>query len=325
MTTVGVNWRIAVVGAAFAVLAAACGNAPDEGAADAGGTGAAGGGGEALSGAIEVDGSSTVAPLTDAVAEEYNAEQPDVRVNVGVSGTGGGFERFCAGETDISDASRSIKPEEAALCEENGVEFTELKVGTDALTVVTNPEAAFVDCLTVDELAKIFGPEDPAKTWQQVRAEFPDAPLEVFAPGTDSGTYDFMVEDVLGLEESRQDYSAAEDDNIIAQGVIGTPNAWGFFGFAYYQENQDQVKALALDGGNGCVAPSVETAQDGTYPATRPLFIYVDNESLQRPEVADFVGYYLDNVQSLITDIGYVPETEAAIAEAKQAFEAATQ
>jgi phosphate transport system substrate-binding protein len=312
------RWLVAFV-AALAVIATGCGNAQDEGSPAAGGARqpAGGEGDEALSGTIEVDGSSTVEPLTTAVAEEYSVEQPEVLVNVGVSGTGGGFERFCRGETDISNASRPIKPEEAALCEQGGVEFVELQVGTDALSVITSPQTDFATCLTTAELAKIFGPDAPATTWNQVRPDFPATPLAVFAPDTDSGTYDFMVADILGVEAARQDYNASADDNIILQGVSGTPGSWGFLGYAYYQNNQDRVKAFEIDGGEGCVAPSVETAQDGTYPLTRPLFVYVKREALQRPEVAGFVTYYLDNVQALIEDVGYVPETEADLEETR--------
>ena len=267
--------------------------------------------GEALSGAIDIDGSSTVAPLTDAVSEEFAGVQPDVTVNLGESGTGGGFERFCGtGDTDISNASRPIKDEEAALCEENGIAFTELQVGTDALTMVVNPATDFVTCLTTEEIVKIWGP-DGVSSWDEVNPEFPAEPLEVFAPGADSGTYDFMNETVLepsDIEEPRQDYNASEDDNVIAQGVIGTPGAWGYFGFAYFQENSDTVTAVEFDAGEGCVAPSKETAQDGSYGLTRPMFIYVKNESLARPEVAEYATFYLDNVEGLIEEVGYVPD-----------------
>jgi phosphate transport system substrate-binding protein len=284
-------------------------------------------GGEALSGSIEIDGSSTVAPLTDAISEEYAAAQPDVIVNLGVSGTGGGFERFCGtGDTDISNASRPIEEDEVALCEENGIEFTEIRVGTDALTMVANPATDFVTCLTTEELITIWGPEDSATSWDQVNPEFPAEPLEVFAPGADSGTYDFFNETILEpaeIEEPRQDYNASEDDNIISQGVQGTPGAWGYFGFAYYQENQDTLTAIEYDAGEGCVAPSVETAQDDSYKLSRPLFIYLKNESLARPEVADFATFYLDNVNSLIESVGYIPATDEEIGEAQAAVEEA--
>ena len=321
------RWQVMLLAlVALAMLAAGCGNAPEDGntAVAEEGAGADGSAeGDALSGTIEIDGSSTVEPITGAVAEEFAAAQGEVEVNVGVSGTGGGFERFCAGETDISNASRPIKDEEVALCEEAGVEPLELKVGTDALTMVTNPETDFVSCLTTEQVTKIFGPDAPAKTWADVDAEFPDEALEVFAPGTDSGTYDFMVEDVLDLEAARQDYNASEDDNIIAQGVQGTPGSWGFFGFAYFQENEGSVKAIEYDAGEGCVAPSAEAAQDGSYKMTRPLFIYVKTESLQRPEVEEFVRFYLEQAPGLVEEVGYIPETEESYGETQSAFDEA--
>jgi len=339
---------IAALSVIVALLAAACGNSPEatgedgaattpadtadtpEGTDTPGGTETDAdtpepvveGEGEPLSGSIEIDGSSTVAPLTEAIAEEYSAEQPDVRANIGVSGTGGGFERFCAGETDISNASRPIDEEEVALCEEAGVDFTELRVGTDALTVVVNPANDFATCLTFDELTAIFGAEEPAANWNEVNPEFPDSPLQVFAPDVDSGTYDFMLE-TLDIEESRQDYSASSDDNQIVTGVQGSEGGWGFFGFAYFQENEEALKAVEIDGGEGCVAPAVETAQDDSYPLTRPLFIYVKNEALTRPEVADFASFYLDNVGEVITDVGYIPEPEEAAEEARSALDQA--
>ena len=282
--------------------------------------------GDVLSGSIEIDGSSTVAPLTNAIAEEYAAVQPDVIANIGVSGTGGGFERFCGvGDTQISNASRPIDEEEVALCEQNGIEFTEVRVGTDALTMVTNPATDFVDCLTTEEVIAIWGPEG-ATSWDQVNAEFPAEPIEVFAPGADSGTYDFFNETILepaGIEQPRQDYTSSEDDNIIAQGIIGTPGSWGYFGFAYFQENAQQVKALAYDAGEGCVEPSIATAQDDSYKLSRPLFIYVRNDALSDPAVADFITYYLENVNSVIESVGYIPAPDDVIAESQAAVEEA--
>lgn len=282
----------------------------------------------ALSGTIEVDGSSTVGPLTDAIAEEYAAVQPDVRVNLSISGTGGGFERFCdVGDTQISNASRPIKQEEADLCAENGIEFTEVRVGTDALTMVTNEATEFLDCLTTDELVTLWGP-DGATTWDQVNPDFPAEEIQIFAPGADSGTYDFFNETVLepnDIEEPRQDYNGSEDDNIIAQGIIGTPNSWGFFGFAYFVNNPTGLRAVAYDAGGGCVEPSVETAQDDSYGLTRPLFIYLKNSALSEPHVADFVTFYLDTVNDVIEDVGYVPAPEATIAEAQAAVETAIE
>jgi phosphate transport system substrate-binding protein len=278
----------------------------------------------ALSGSIEIDGSSTVAPLTDAIAEEYAAIQPDVIVNLSVSGTGGGFERFCGtGDTQFSNASRPIKQSEAELCASNGIEFTEIRVGTDALTMVTSPDTPdTVACLTTDEIVKIFGPEG-VDTWDQVNPAFPNVAISIYAPDTDSGTYDFMLSDILDIEESRQDYNSSADDNIISQGVSGTPGSWGFFGFAYYINNTDAFTALEYDGGDGCVAPSVETAQDGTYLATRPLFVYVRNDALEDPAVADFATFYLETVNDVIDEVGYIPATDAELAEARAAVAAA--
>jgi len=306
----------------LALTLAACG---DEGTDDST-AGGEGGSEEALSGSIEIDGSSTVGPLTDAISEEFSAVQPDVTVNLGISGTGGGFERFCeTGDTDISNASRPIKEEEAALCEENGIEYTEIRVGTDALTMVVNPETDYVTCLTTEELVTLWGP-DGATSWDQVNPEFPADPIEIFAPGVDSGTYDFFNETILepsDIEEPRQDYNASEDDNVISQGIQGTPGAWGYFGFAYFVENQDTLTAVEYDAGEGCVAPSVETAQDGSYGLTRPLFIYVKNEALSRPEVAAFATFYLETVNDIIESVGYIPETEDDLAEATNALEEA--
>jgi phosphate transport system substrate-binding protein len=316
--------------AMLALLLTACGGDDDSAAEEApissegGGTSEAvdGGGGEA--GVIEIDGSSTVGPLTDAVAEEYANEDPETQVNVGVSGTSGGFERFCGtADTDISNASRPIDEEEVALCEENGIEYVEVRVGTDALTMVTSPDTEGIACLTTDEVAAIFGP-DGVSNWSEVNPQFPDEPIEIFAPGTDSGTYDFMVEDALGLEESRQDYNASEDDNIIAQGIQGTPYSWGFFGFAYYVNNQEGLTAIEYDNGDGCVGPSVETAQDGSYGLTRPLFIYVRQDALQEKEqVANFVTFYLDTVDDVIEDVGYIAVPDEELGPGRAAVEAA--
>jgi phosphate transport system substrate-binding protein len=325
------NWRLmAGLMAALVLLLTACGggdSASEEAPASEAGGGSASsessGGGD-VSGVIEIDGSSTVGPLTDAIAEEYANEAPDVQVNVGISGTGGGFERFCGeGSTDISDASRPIKDEEAQLCADNGIEYTEVRVGTDALTMVTSPDTEGISCLTTDEVAKIFGPES-VRNWSEVNPDFPNEEIQVFAPDTDSGTYDFMVEDALGLEESTQDYNASADDNVIAQGIQGTPYSWGFFGYAYYVNNEQGLKALEYDAGDGCVAPSQETAVDGSYGLTRPLFIYLKNSSVQeKPQVAAFAQYYVNNVNNVIESVGYIPEPDEALAEAKVAVEGA--
>jgi phosphate transport system substrate-binding protein len=314
-------WRVGIGICAMALVATACGGTQPSGTQ---GTEEAEAG--ALSGTIEIDGSSTVEPLTVAVAEEYRNEAPDVVVNVGRSGTGGGFERFCGtGDIQIADASRAIEQDEADLCAQNGIEYIELQVGSDALTMVVNPDVEFAECLTTEEVQKIWGPEG-ATSWDRVRPDFPAEPLVVFAPGADSGTYDFFNEVVLqpaGIEQPRQDYNSSEDDNIIAQGVIGTPGAWGYFGYAFFQASADQLKALSYDAGDGCVAPSEETAQDGSYKLTRPLFIYVRTDALAEPHIADFVTFYLDNVNSIIGDVGYISEPEADLGEAKAALEEA--
>ena len=305
---------------ALALLAAACNNAPDQ-AGRQGGAEDAGGG--ALAGSIAIDGSSTVAPLTDAIAEEYASAQPDVEVNIGVSGTGGGFERFCAGDLEIADASRAIKDEEKAACASNGIEFTEVRVGTDALTMVTSPDSDWVDCLTTEEIVRIWGPGG-VNSWDEVRDSFPAEPITVFAPGVDSGTYDFMNETVLEKDvQPRQDYNASEDDNVIAQGVIGTKGSWGYFGYAYFQESGDSLKAIAYDAGDGCVEPSAETARDDSYKLSRPLFIYVRNDALGQAHVADFVEFYLDTVNDVIEEVGYIAVTEEQLDEARAAVEEA--
>jgi phosphate transport system substrate-binding protein len=296
------------------------GSEPDEG------DGETDAGEEELSGSIAIDGSSTVGPLTTAIAEEYSAVQPGVTANIGISGTGGGFERFCdVGDIQIANASRPIEKEEAALCEKNDIKYTEVRVGTDALTMVTNPETDFVDCLTTDEVIKIWGPEG-VDNWSEVNPEFPDEELQVFAPGVDSGTYDFFNEVFLepaGIEAPRQDYSASEDDNVIAQGIQGTPGSWGYFGFAYYQESADLLHVVEYDAGDGCVAPSVETAQDDSYKLARPLFIYVRNDALAEPRVADFVTYYLETVNSVIESVGYIPAPQETIDESMATVQAA--
>jgi phosphate transport system substrate-binding protein len=288
----------------LALAAAACGG--DDNGDDGGGDGGSG-----LSGRIQADGSSTVAPLATLAAERFGRENSDVRVTVGVSGTGGGFERFCAGETDISDASRPIDEEEATACEGKGIEYTELQVANDALTVVVNTENDWATCLTTAQLKKIWEPGSKVKSWNAVDPSFPDEGLKLYGPGTDSGTFDYFTDEINGEEgASRSDYSASEDDNVIVQGVSGDTGSLGYFGFSYYDQNQDQLKALEIDSGDGCVAPSVETAQDGSYkPLSRPLFMYIKNEALAKPEVEAFVRYILDNSESLATDALFVPLT----------------
>jgi phosphate transport system substrate-binding protein len=240
-----------------------------------------------------------------------------VQITVGTSGTGGGFEKFCNGETDISDASRPIDPEdpaEAPNCEANGIEYAELQVANDGLSVVVNPANDWAECLTVEQLKTIWEPaaEGTITNWNQVDPSFPDVPLELFGAGTDSGTFDYFTDAINGEEgASRTDYTATEDDNVTVTGVAGSEGGIGYFGLSYYEENSDQLKAVEVDGGDGCVAPSAETVQDGTYtPLSRPLFIYPTQELLGRPEGAAFVEYYLDNATSIAEAALFVPLTE---------------
>lgn len=268
-----------------------------------------------LSGSIEVDGSSTVYPISQAVAEEFMIDTGgDVRVTVGVSGTGGGFRRFCAGETEISNASRAIKDDERELCEQAGVDPLELQVAIDGLAVAVNPENTFVQCLTVEELRRIWEPGSTLQQWSEVREGLPARPLRLYGPGTNSGTFDYFTEAIVGEEDaSRPDYSASEDDNVLVQGVGGDVNALGYFGYAYYIENQDQLRAIGVDNGSGCVEPTPETVTSGQYePLSRPLFIYVNRNMLSRPEVAAFVRFYMENAAELVGEVGYVPMDAAA-------------
>ncbi len=261
-----------------------------------------------ISGSIQADGSSTVGPLTNAVLEQFNEVAPGIEVTNGVSGTGGGFERFTAGETDISNASRPIDEEEIALAEENGVEYYEFLVALDGLSVIVNPENDFVDCLTVDQLNQIWAPDSTVTMWSDINPDWPEEPIELYGPGTDSGTFDFFTEEINGeAGASRTDYQATEDDNVIVQGVSGNPYALGYLGYSYVQENPDAVRAIAIDGGEGCVEPSPETVLDGSYtPLSRPLYIYVNAESLERPEVQEFLRYYLANANETAGLVGYI-------------------
>ena len=262
-----------------------------------------------LSGTIEIDGSSTVAPVTEAVAEEYRKFQGDVLVNVGISGTGGGFKRFTVGDTDISDASRPIKDSEAAAAAENGIGYLELLVGVDGLSVMVNPQNDFVECMTTEQLKMLWEPESSVDSWNDLDASWPDRKINLYGPGTDSGTFDYFTEEIMGEAKlSRADYTRSEDDNVLVQGISGDRNALGYFGYAYYAQNQDKLKLVAVDGGNGCVLPSIETIADGSYGAlSRPLFIYVSTAALERPEVRDFVEFYMLNGAQLTEEIGYVP------------------
>ena len=300
-----ISSRFATLGAAAVlVLATGCGG-QDEGDSS--------GDGESVSGEVVADGSSTVGPLTSAAGELFKEEQSGVNVSVATSGTGGGFEKFCQGDTDISNASRPIDDaDEVPICEENGVDYVELQVANDALTVVVSAENDFVDCLTVDELNTMWAPESEGEitTWSQVNPDFPDEPLELFGAGTDSGTFQYFTEAVNGEEDaSRSDYNATEDDNVTVQGVAGSEYALGYFGYTFYEQNADQLKAVAIDGGDGCVEPSPETSADGSYtPLSRPLFIYVSTTAYtDKPQVKAFIDYYVGNDAEIAEIAKFIP------------------
>lgn len=266
-----------------------------------------------LQGEIKIDGSSTVYPITEAVAEEFRIDQPDVQVTVGVSGTGGGFNKFGRGEIDINNASRPIKDEEAATCKENNVGYVELRVAYDGLVVVVSKENTWVDHLTVEELKRIWEPaaQEKITKWNQVRPSWPAEDFSLYGPGIASGTYDYFTEVVVGKSgSSRGDYTASEDDNVLVQGISGDKNGLAFFGLAYYEENKDKLKLVPVDNGKGPVTPSVESVKNGTYsPLARPVFIYVSEASAKRPEVTKFVQFYLNNSDALVPDVGYIPLT----------------
>lgn len=265
---------------------------------------------------IQIDGSSTVFPITEAVAALFEKSQSQTRVQLGVSGTGGGFKRLCRGEIDIADASRPIKRSEHRLCQERGIDFLELPVAFDGISVVVHADNHWCRCLTLDELTTLWAPQAEGKitSWSQLRPEWPDRPLELFAPGADSGTFDYFTRAVLSLEgESRRDFIASEDDYLLAQGVADAVDALGFFGYAYYREYRQDLSLVAIDQGAGCVAPSERTIAEGTYrPLSRPVFIYVRAQSLERDEVSRFVQLYLEKASELVARVGYVPLPERA-------------
>ena len=306
---------------ALALTLTACGGGNEQAVEGTEGTARAGGG---TSGEVLVDGSSTVQPLSAAAGELFKEQEPGVNVSVGTSGTGGGFEVFCNGTTDISNASRPINDEEIAACEENGVEFTELRVATDALTVVTSAQNDFITCLTTEELATLWGPDaaGTVMTWDQVNPEFPAEPIELYGPGTDSGTFDYFTDEINGEEGvSRTDYNASEDDNVIVQGVSGSANALGYFGFTYFEENAEALKAVEIDSGDGCVAPSSDTAQDGSYsPLARPLFIYVSNSAVtEKPHVKAFLDFYAESNADIAEAAQYIPLNDEQVSNLQSA------
>ena len=310
------NTIMAFVAIAAIGLLAACGSGRDDIASSAAEPGS---GDSTLSGAIVLDGSSTVAPLATVLAEKFEAQAPNVRVTVGTSGTGGGFEKFCNGETDVSNASRAIKDEEKALCADKGITFIEILVANDGLSLVTNTANDWATCLTTDQLMAIWGPDSKATTWQEIDPTWPAEKLNLYGPGTDSGTFDYFTEEINGEGgASRTDYSPSEDDNVTIQGVTGEKGGLGYFGLSYYEQNTDKLKLMEIDGGNGCVAPSTKTVQDGSYtPLSRPLYLYVSNTASSRPEVQAFFQYFVDNEAAINTEALFVPLSADQLATAK--------
>lgn len=278
-------------------------------------------GGAGLAGSVQVDGSSTVFPISEAVAEEFQGENRNVRVTVGISGTGGGFKKLCAGEIDIADASRPIQQSEIDQCAASGIGYVEIPVAYDGIAVVVNPKNTWVDRLTISELKRMWEPAAQGKVrrWSDIRAGWPDQEIRLFGAGVDSGTYDYFTEAVVGEQHaSRGDYTSSEDDNVIVQGVSTDPLALGFFGYAYYEENRDKLKVVPIDdedpsNGAAPVAPTPETIGEGTYqPLSRPVLIYASTRSLQRPEVDAFINFYLANAPELVREVGYIPLPEGA-------------
>jgi phosphate transport system substrate-binding protein len=290
------------------------------------GTTACGGGsGGGLSGDVIVDGSSTVGPMSEVAAEMFEKKYPGVRVAVGISGSGAGFQKFCRGETDISDASRPIEGDsskEGRACRAAGITYRQFQVANDGVTVVVNKDNDFVTCLTVDQLRMIWDKSSKVDNWNQVDPTFPDQKIKLFGPGTNSGTFDYFTDAINGeAGRSRTDYTPSEDDNYLVQGVEGSPGGLGYFGFTYYEENSDKLRAVAVDGGYGCVTPSRQTVQDGSYtPLARPLFIYASDEGIAKPQVEEFVEFYLENTAPIADAARYIPMTDDQVARSAAAL-----
>ena len=304
ITRIGASAALALAGT---LALSACG-----GQAAGTGSGESGTGAAALSGSIASDGSSTVGPLTSAAAELFMTENTGVNITVGTSGTGGGFKKFCEGQTQISNASRPIKDEEKAACDAKGIEYQEIVVANDALTIVANKENTFLKCLTVEELKTLWEPAATGKvtTWNQVNPSFPAEDIKLYGPGTDSGTFDYFTDEINGEEgASRTDYEPSEDDNVIVQGVSGDPNALGYFGYTYFEENADALTAVQVDNGKGCVSPSSETARDGSYaPLSRPLYVYIDKKAFAAdPALKSFITFYVENETKVAEAAKYIP------------------
>jgi phosphate transport system substrate-binding protein len=310
-----------VASLAFAV--AACGDDDDDGGNGGAASSEESSGGEELSGTIRIDGSSTVFPFAQAAAELFQEEQPNVQITVGQSGTGGGFEKFCAGETDISDASRPIdEEEEVPICEENAVEPGEVQVANDGIAIATNKNLT-IDCMTVDQLKSLWEPNSKVKSYSDIDPSFPDQQVALFGPGTDSGTFEFFTEEIVGEEGAqREDYEASEDDNQLVTGVSGTEGGLGYFGLSYFEANTDKLNPVQVDSGSGCVSPSSETVQDGSYtPLSRPLFMYPSAEALAKPHVKAFMDFVVANQQAIAEAAQIVPLTEEQATEAESALQ----
>jgi len=259
---------------------------------------------------IQIDGSSTVYPITEAIAEEFSQQSPNVKVTVGVSGTGGGFKRFLSGDIDINDASRPIKDKEKLRAQKESIQYTEFPIAYDGVSIVINKENNWVDFLTVAELKKIWEPESKVKTWKDVRATFPNVVLKLYGPGADSGTFDYFTKAINGKSRaSRSNYSKSEDDNVLVRGVAGDKGAMGYFGYAYYLENKSKLKVVAVESGSGPILPSADTINSGKYaPLSRPVYIYVNDEKVKaKPALRKFVRYYFENVKNILPEIGYIP------------------
>jgi len=308
-------WFALAACAVLVVGVAACGDDSDD-------SGSGGSDSGSLSGDIRVDGSSTVGPLTEAIAEEFNAENSGVKVTVGTSGTGGGFEKFCAGETDINDASREIEDDEAKACQAKAIGYDGIQVANDALTVAINPDNP-VTCMTIDQLKSVWEPKSSINSWSEIQGLQPsfDEDLALYSPGTDSGTFDFFTDQING-EEGAQRTSGVndigEDDNATVTGVSGAGGGMGYFGYSFFKENEDQVKALEIDGGDGCVAPAPATAQDGSYYLSRPLFVYPSDKALQNEAVDAFLQFYLDNINAVAEQVGFIPMTDQQLQQSQQ-------
>jgi phosphate transport system substrate-binding protein len=290
-----------------------------------------GGGSSDLSGTIRLDGSSTVFPFAQAAAELFNEDNPNVKISVGEAGTSGGFEKFCVGETDISDASRPIEPEEVDACKKGGVSYSEIQVANDGISVTTNP-ALEISCLTTDQLKELWN-TSTVSNYSQLGKDadtgqpLPDADVSLYGPGTDSGTFDYFTDVINGEEDrSRDDYQPSEDDNVLVEGVAGDQDGLGYFGFSYYEQNQDKLNLVSVDAGKGCVAPSIETIQSGEYaPLSRPLFMYPSAEAIQRPEVKAYMQYVVDNYDTIAEQAQIVPMDSSQATKAKSALDKATR